>query len=209
MTPTNAADPFPVMENMTVKLVREYLRRKKSIIVPLGVIEQHGYHLPLKTDALLAGQIAKRIGQRADVLVSPVICTSFSGGGLPGTINISPAVMSLVVSDTLLSLAAQGFRNFYIWLSHGGSENARALDNALKLLLRTNPAFSHQSAWQLWLRCSGFLRSQDRTLHCWSLSPNWSPLESDTRFSHRRIRTRSWDRLIAGTMVWHRQRSAR
>ena len=142
MTPTNAADPFPVMENMTVKLVREYLGRKKSIIVPLGVIEQHGYHLPLKTDALLAGQIAKRIGQRADVLVAPVICTSFSGGGLPGTINISPAVMSLVVSDTLLSLAAQGFRNFYIWLSHGGSENARALDNALKLLLRTNPAFS-------------------------------------------------------------------
>ena len=134
-------DPFPCMENMTVKMIREYLTRKKSIIVPLGVIEQHGYHLPLKTDALIAAEVGRMIGEKTGVLVAPVITQSFSGGGLPGTINISPAVMSLVVSDTLLSLASQGFRNFYLFLCHGGSENARALDHALKLLLRTNPAF--------------------------------------------------------------------
>ncbi len=134
--------PFPVMEHMTSKLVREYLRKRQSIIVPLGVIEQHGYHLPLKTDALIAAHTGRMIGERTGILVAPVIHQSFSGGGLPGTINISPAVMSLVVSDTLLSLASQGFRNFYLWLCHGGSENARALDNALQLLLRTNPAFA-------------------------------------------------------------------
>ncbi len=32
-------NPFPVMENMTVKMVREYLGRKQSIIIPIGVIE--------------------------------------------------------------------------------------------------------------------------------------------------------------------------
>ena len=135
-------NPFPVMERMTVKLVREYLEKKKSIIVPIGVIEQHGYHLPLKTDALLAEGMGRLIGERTGILVAPVIYSSFSGGGLPGTINISPAVMSLVINDTLLSLASQGFQNFYLFLCHGGSENERALDNALKLLLRTNPAFS-------------------------------------------------------------------
>jgi creatinine amidohydrolase len=134
--------PFPVMERMTVKLVREYLEKKQSIIVPIGVIEQHGYHLPLKTDALIAEGVGKLIGERTGTLVAPVVYSSFSGGGLPGTINISPAVMSLVISDTLLSLAAQGFRNFYLFLCHGGSENDRALDDALKLLLRANPAFS-------------------------------------------------------------------
>ncbi len=139
---TSQDNPFPVMERMTVKLVREYLEKKHSIIVPIGVIEQHGYHLPLKTDALIAEHLSWMIGKRLDMLVAPVIYSSFSGGGLPGTINISPAVMSLVVSDTLLSLASQGFRNFYLFLCHGGSENDRALDNALKLLLRTNPAFS-------------------------------------------------------------------
>ena len=137
-----ANDPFPVMENMTVKMIREYLTRSKSIIVPLGVIEQHGYHLPLKTDALIAAHLGRMIGERTGILTAPVIYQSFSGGGLDGTINISPAVMSLVVSDTLLSLAGQGFRNFYLFLCHGGSENDRALDNALKLLLRLNPAFA-------------------------------------------------------------------
>lgn len=134
-------NPFPVMEHMTVKLVREYLQRKQSIIIPMGVIEQHGYHLPLCTDAVIASELAWRIGRKTDILVAPVIYSSFSGGGLPGTINISPAVMSLVVSDELISLAAQGFRKIYIFLAHGGSENARALDNALQLLLRNNPTF--------------------------------------------------------------------
>jgi creatinine amidohydrolase len=139
MTDKNA-EPFPVMEHMTVQMVRDYLHRKRSIIIPMGVIEQHGYHLPLQTDALIASHVAWMIGRKTDMLVAPVITTSFSGGACPGTINISPAVMSLVVSDTLVSLAAQGFRNFYLFLCHGGSENARALDHALKLLLRTNPA---------------------------------------------------------------------
>ena len=140
MTPA-ADSPFPVMEQMTVKMVRQYLERKKSIIVPMGVIEQHGYHLPLGTDAIIAEHLGHMIGERTGILVAPVIYQSFSGGGLPGTINISPAVMSLVVSDMLLSLAAQGFRNLYLLLCHGGSENARALEDSLKMLLRNNPAF--------------------------------------------------------------------
>jgi len=132
---------FPVMEDMTVKQVREYLRTKKSIIVPVGVIEQHGYHLPLSTDALIASGISRRIGERTGILVAPVMYESFSGGGCPGTVNVSPAVMSLVISDRLVSLASQGFRNFYLFLCHGGSENARALRDALQILLRCNPAF--------------------------------------------------------------------
>jgi creatinine amidohydrolase len=134
-------NPFPVMENMTVKLVREYLGRKQSIIIPIGVVEQHGYHLPLKTDALIATHLARRAGERTGILVAPTIHQSFSGGGLPGTINISPAVMSLVISDTLISLTSQGFQNFYLFLCHGGSENARALEDAVKMLLRNNLAF--------------------------------------------------------------------
>jgi creatinine amidohydrolase len=138
----NKCHPFPAMEDMTVKQVRDYLDRKKSIILPIGVIEQHGYHLPLKTDALIATHLARRAGKELDMLVAPTIHQSFSGGGLPGTINISPAVMSQVISDTLISLVSQGFQNFYLFLCHGGSENARALDDAIKMLLRNNPAFS-------------------------------------------------------------------
>lgn len=132
---------FPELEKMTVKTVGEYLKKKKSIIIPVGVIEQHGFHLPLNTDALIAKKLSIMIGKEADMLVAPVMYQSFSGGDCPGTINISPATMSLIMGDMLVSLVSQGFKNFYIILCHGGSENDRALDNALKLLLRTNPAF--------------------------------------------------------------------
>jgi creatinine amidohydrolase len=146
--------PFPVMEDMTVKMVGDYLEEKQSIIIPIGVIEQHGYHLPLKTDALVATHLGRRIGERTGILVAPTMHQSFSGGGLAGTINISPSVMSLVMSDMLVSLVSQGFRNVYLLLCHGGSENARALDNAVKLLLRLNPAFekvmvSLLAVWEL------------------------------------------------------------
>lgn len=142
MNTAKQRNPFPIMENMTVAMVRTYLEQKRAVIIPMGVIEQHGYHLPLKTDALLATHFGRLAGERTGILVAPTIHQSFSGGGLPGTINISPSVMALVVNDVLLSLCNQGFRNFYLLLCHGGSENARALDYALKLLLRTNPMFN-------------------------------------------------------------------
>ncbi|KKM11432.1 hypothetical protein LCGC14_1720950, partial [marine sediment metagenome] len=152
------ADVDPRTINMDPADVAKKITRRTKVIMPqLGydtqaiqktcpvaeeVFNRRFTHLPLKTDALIAAHLGRSIGERTGILVAPTIHQSFSGGGLPGTINISPSVMSLVVSDTLGSLAAQGFRNFYLFLCHGGSENARALDNAVKLLLRTSPAFA-------------------------------------------------------------------
>lgn len=135
--------PFPVMELMTVKMIRDYLAEKQSVILPLGGIEQHGYHLPVRTDAVIAERLAWRAGGRLGILVAPAILVTFSGGGLPGTINVTPAVMSLVVNDILGSLASQGFRNIYLFPGHGGSENLRALNDGLRILLRGNATFEH------------------------------------------------------------------
>ena len=135
------ADLFPDMKQLTLKQVREYLSTNRSIIVPIGSIEQHGYHLPLATDSLIAEQLSRRVGSRTGTLVAPVISFTFSGGGLPGTLNVSPAVMSLLVQDVLGSLALQGFRQLFLVLAHGGSENLAALGDGLKTLLRANPLF--------------------------------------------------------------------
>jgi len=142
MSPNQPSDPFPLLQNMTVKLVREYLQRRQSILIPIGVIEQHGYHLPLCTDALIAENIGRLIGLETGTIVGPTMYQSFSGGDCPGTINITPATMAHVMSDMLVSLAAQGFRNFHLFLCHGGSENARALNDALRINLRLNPMFA-------------------------------------------------------------------
>ena len=130
------------MEDLTVLEIRAYLERRRSILLPVGITEQHGYHLPLSTDSLIATGLARPAGQRLNMLVSPTFTQCYSGGTLPGTINISPAVAGLALGENLASLAAQGFRNFYLFLCHGGSENLRALQDALQMLLRNHPAFS-------------------------------------------------------------------
>ncbi len=132
---------FPDWERMTVREIREYLKGRQSVIVPMGITEQHGYHLPLATDTLNARGIAFRVGQRIDTIVAPAINMSFSGGQLPGTINIQPNVVGLLTAEVFRSLVAQGFRNVFLILGHGGSENLRALNDSLKGLLRDDPAF--------------------------------------------------------------------
>ena len=104
---------FFLMENMTVNEMRQALKKTKTVMVPLGVVEQHGYHLPLSTDIHNAYQIARRVSEKTGSLVAPPLSYSFSGGTLPGTINISPQTMSLVVNDICQSLVEQGFKSSY------------------------------------------------------------------------------------------------
>jgi len=141
MAEATDAEYFPEWEKMTVREVRAYLEKRRSVILPLGVTEQHGYHLPLGTDSIIARELARRVGLRCSMIVAPTLNMSFSGGQLPGTINLNPNVMALMVADVLRSLAVGGFRNVFLLACHGGSENFRALEDALKLLLRDDPAF--------------------------------------------------------------------
>jgi len=131
--------PSVMMERMTVKEVRDALQRTRTVIVPVGVTEQHGYHLPLCTDSVTSSELARCAGEATGALVAPALTYNFSGGTLPGTINISPPVVTLLIQDVCRSLALQGFRNIIILPGHGGTESVQALRDAADLLLRNNP----------------------------------------------------------------------
>ena len=127
-----------LMEFMTIKDVSEALRETQTVIVPVGCTEQHGWHLPLSTDIYNAYEIAKRASEATGCLVAPVMPYSFSGGNLPGTINITPQTLSAVINDICRSLMEQGFRNIIVLLGHGGSENTRGIKDGLDMWVRSN-----------------------------------------------------------------------
>ena len=77
-------------EFMTVKEMRAALKKTKTVILPVGVIEQHGYHLPLNTDVYNCYELARLASEKTGCLVAPPLTYTFSGGTLPGTININP-----------------------------------------------------------------------------------------------------------------------
>lgn len=128
-------------EHMTVKEVRAALQRTQTILVPLGVTEQHGYHLPLRTDCYNCEEISKRAAARTGCFVAPTLPYTYSGGELPGTINVSPHVVTQVIVEILRSLCLQGLQNIVLVLGHGGSENDRATQEAAEMFLRNNPQF--------------------------------------------------------------------
>jgi creatinine amidohydrolase len=52
-----------LLETMKHPEIRAYLEHKKSIIVPFGSTEQHGPHLPVNTDTIVAASIAEEAGE--------------------------------------------------------------------------------------------------------------------------------------------------
>lgn len=157
------------MEQMTVQDMRDALKTTKTAIVPVGVVEQHGYHLPLSTDYHNANEVPRRAGSRLNAVVAPTIPYCYSGGELPGTINISPQVFSLLVSDICMELVRNGFQDIVLLLGHAGTDNRIALTNSLQMLLKRNPALhgitlSLVPVWELsptWMECFAMLPEHD------------------------------------------------
>jgi len=136
-----ASDRRPLMmEEMTVEDMRAALAATQTVLVPLGVTEQHGYHLPLSVDVHNARRSALRVSVETGAVVAPPLWYSYSGGELPGTINVAPQVMALMVQEIVTGLATQGFRNIVLLLGHAGSENTAAIRDLVTL---TQARLSH------------------------------------------------------------------
>ena len=128
------------MRHLTFGEVAEYLKTNQTIILPYALCEQHGLHLPLDVDLRNAEYCSAKLAEKLDCLVAPVLSYTFSGGMLPGTINVKPNTFSNLVGEIIESLTLQGFRNFIIIPGHGGSESLLHLKESLRILKWLNPA---------------------------------------------------------------------
>ncbi len=176
------AEKGRIMEFMTVDEIREGLKSTKTTIVPVGVIEQHGYHLPLNVDVYNCYEISKRVSEATGCFVAPPINYSFSGGELPGTFNINPSTLSLYLGDILKSLVIMGMKNIIVLLGHAGSENQIAAGNAIDMFMRLNPEVKDVAfAFMPFTSLSGYVKEsfEDKDFHAGyfetSLMLYWHP----------------------------------
>ena len=149
------------MRQMTVEEVQAYLKKNQTIILPYALCEQHGYHLPLDTDIRNAEYASAALAEKLGCICAPVLNYTFSGGMLPGTINVKPNTFSNLVGEIIESLTLQGFRNFIILPGHGGSESMLHLKESLRILKWLNPALADDLILMLPL---------------WDFSPTWLEL---------------------------------
>jgi len=92
-------------------------------VLPVGSFEQHGPHLPLGTDCLIACAIATAISQHHNVFRLPPITfgCSHEHAAYPGTVSISATALAAVIADITQSLIQQAVRGLIVVNAHGGN----------------------------------------------------------------------------------------
>ena len=109
-------------------------RRAPLVVVPLGSVEQHGRHLPLATDTVVASAVAEDVVPLlADAVLAPALTYGASGEheGFPGTISIGTEALSALLVEYGRSVGRWAGRLLVV-NGHGG--NLDALRTAVPLL---------------------------------------------------------------------------
>ncbi|MET8209908.1 mycofactocin biosynthesis peptidyl-dipeptidase MftE [Streptomyces sp. NPDC005373] len=115
------------------------------VLVPVGSTEQHGRHLPLHTDSVIAESVACGVlHQLTDVsaLLAPTMAYSASGehADFPGTVSLGHEALHAVLVETVRSLSLWAGRIVFV-NGHGG--NVATLNAALGRLRQEG----HDVAW--------------------------------------------------------------
>jgi len=100
-----------IMEEMTMTEFEKGLEKTRTVIIPIGTVEEHGPHLPLATDTIQAMELAKQVSQRMNVFIAPPLHYGFcrSTRCHPGTIGISAGALRMMMRDIVKSSTSMDF----------------------------------------------------------------------------------------------------
>jgi len=123
---------------LTWREFKEALEDTDLAILPMGVNEAHGNHLPLGTDFLIPEWIAEQLAEEFNALIAPPIRYGVVTGlsGYWGSISIREDTLESLAYDILAQLANNGFERVIILNGHGGSGQVRAITNAMRKVWR-------------------------------------------------------------------------
>ena len=115
--------PFRLEELTAPDYVKAVEKSSKTCILPIGVFEKHGPHLPLGTDLYTAREYALRAAEKEYTVVFPWYYFSQINEARhqPGTIAYSPELIWKMLQETLNELARNGFDKIIIVNGHGGN----------------------------------------------------------------------------------------
>jgi creatinine amidohydrolase len=103
--------------------VRDLAEQDPVVLLPIGAIEQHGPHLPVHEDSIVAEWVADRLAREHGYWVAPALNYGHSGTfrGYPGNLSLSQTTLRTVTYEIIEALVKSGFRRIVLIDNNGGN----------------------------------------------------------------------------------------
>lgn len=111
-------------EELTAAEFAQAVELSRSVcIIPMGILEKHGPHLPLGTDMMDAREVSLRAAKKEYSIVFPEYYFGqiYEAKHQPGTIAYSPDLVWNLLQETCDELARNGLKKIVIVNGHGGN----------------------------------------------------------------------------------------
>lgn len=125
------------------------LDRRLPVIIPLGLIEAHGAHLPLSVDVDCAEYFTRRVAEGSGAILAPLLSYGFADEmrEYPGTVGLSADTLAAVITDISSMFCFHNFTR-QIYLSGHGA-NQLAVELAIHRVWEKYPKL-RAAYWNYW-----------------------------------------------------------
>ena len=119
----------------TLPEITEFAAKFPYAILPVGSFEQHGPHLPLDTDNIIAQHMAIETARHSVGLVLPCLSIGYAWvwRGKPGTLTLRFDTYMRVIRDVAESLEGWGIKALFVLSGHGS--NPQPVKHAIRELI--------------------------------------------------------------------------
>jgi creatinine amidohydrolase/Fe(II)-dependent formamide hydrolase-like protein len=130
-------------ELMRPPLIRQAIAERWPVVLPLGVLEYHGDHLPVGMDTLVVVKVLELIEQERPLVILPVFYYGAASYAVEppegrGTVHVDADHLQPLARDIFRSLLRIGFRNIHFFIHHQSENFATGMptDLAFKFAAR-------------------------------------------------------------------------
>lgn len=170
--------PAQRLDHLSWDEVADALASDRLVILPIGAFaKEHGWHLPMNTDAVTADALATAVAERLDALVAPVIGFGFYPAftRYAGSQSISRETFRALLLEAMQGLVTQGARR--LLLLNTGVSTERTVEEAAAAMLGVKPLVAHlrnlgNSAGIAWQQNSGGHADERETSLMLAIAPD-------------------------------------
>lgn len=122
-----------VLDELSWPEVGRMLARDPRLVVPVGALDQHGPHLPLGANTLVATCVASEVARQVGILRVPTFCYGVTapGGPYAGAAGLRRKTFHRALNELLARWEDHGVREFLVVSAHRCEPHLEAILMAL------------------------------------------------------------------------------